>query len=108
MAEKGFLSELIGGDYGLAKTFWVYGFLIRWALNFIFLLIARSSGSVGFISIAVILITTYEILLLFGIWNSAKKYNGPSIWAIFAKILVVVGFLTSLFGIMSFIGMYSS
>ncbi len=108
MAEKGFLSKLIDGDYGLAKTFWVYGFLTKWVLNFILQLIARSSGSMGFISIGVFLITTYEILLLFGIWNSAKKYNGPSMWAIIAKILVILGLLTLIFGIMSFISMYSS
>ena len=38
----------------------------------------------------------YKIVVFIAIWNSASKYTGSKIWAILAKIMVVLGFLSTL------------
>jgi len=38
-----------------------------------------------------IAVVVYQVFVLVGIWNAANKYQGPTIWAVLAKIAVVLG-----------------
>lgn len=86
-SENGLFSKLINGDLGLAKTYWLYGVLVGLFVN----LIAGAITSTSFLIILVIIYTAYEIPVLIGIWRAAGKYQGLKVWAVLAKIAVILG-----------------
>ena len=101
------ISKFWNGDYPLVKMYWVYGILLPLAVAICFfgvlLAIGRggySSSTSLYVGIAVLAIAIlsfiYGILWSVGTWRSASKYTGPRIWAILAKIMVVIGFLSCL------------
>jgi hypothetical protein len=84
---RGFFGKLINGDFGLAKTFWLYGVL----LEIIVISLATPKPYVS-IFIALMLVNdAYLIVLVIGIWRAANKYQGLKIWGWLAKIVVVLG-----------------
>jgi hypothetical protein len=85
--EEGFLSRLIGGDLGLAKTYWVYSVLGGVVAS----LFSRSITSPAALAWFVLILAVYQVLVSIGIWNAAGKYTGWAIWAVLARIAVVIG-----------------
>ncbi len=85
------------GEFGLPVTFWFYGGLVGFILNFIgYALIATTALiSQNYIALlAVILIITvfylaYGIIVMIGIWRAADKYEGAKIWVLLAKASVI-------------------
>ena len=86
---KGFIKQLIDGDFGLAKTYWLYGVLGSIAMNLL-LMFPILSGSLVLIVVAMLASIAYAIVVLTGIWNSASRYTGSKIWSVLAKIIVGV------------------
>ena len=88
---KGFFKKLMDGDFGLAKTYWLYGFLV----GVIFGVVAQVAIYISpILYLLVFLISiAYYIPLAIGIWRAANRYTGPKIWAILAKIAVILGVL---------------
>ena len=84
---KGFIKQLIDGDFGLAKTYWLYGVLGSIAMNLL-LMFPILSGSLVLIVVAMLASIAYAIVVLTGIWNSASRYTGSKIWSVLAKIIV--------------------
>ena len=84
---KGFIKQLIDGDFGLAKTYWLYFVLGGIAVNLL-LMIPISSSSLGLIVVSMLAAIAYYIVVLTGIWNSASRYTGSKIWSVLAKIIV--------------------
>ncbi len=82
---KSFFSKLVQGELGLAKTFWIFGLLIQLMLVFIISTIPIEVLTI----IGLLLILTYEIIVIFGVWRAATKYEGFKLWAILAKIVVI-------------------
>ena len=74
----GFVTRLARGDLGLAKTFWLYGFIPAIIVNVM----------VEFIDNRELLIMiflgymAYEVPVLMGTWRAANKYKGFSLWGI--------------------------
>ena len=89
---KGFFRKLMDGDFGLAKTYWFYGFLV----GIIFGVVAQVVMSISPILYLLVLLIeiAYDIPLMIGIWRAANRYTGPKIWAILAKIAVILGVLS--------------
>ncbi len=91
--EKGFLKKLRDGDYGLAKTYWLFGvgvsIIIGIIIQIIFAAMGRSGIVIAFIIILISIIYT-AFFQLPGLWRAAKKYQGPKIWAILAQIVVII------------------
>ncbi|MEQ1531542.1 MAG: hypothetical protein ABL925_19680 [Methylococcales bacterium] len=83
--QKGLFSKLANGDFGLAKTF-VNSLLF----GLIFGSVLQLLDSAGSIVVFLLFYTAYMIPLQMGLWNAADKYRGFKIWAVLAKILVVV------------------
>jgi hypothetical protein len=87
------MKEFIKGDLGLAKTYWLFGVVGSLVIS----LISRLFISIGSEPIIfIIIILAYSAVLWIAIWNSATKYEGEKIWAILAKIVVVLGVLRTL------------
>ncbi len=85
--KKGFFKKLANGDYGLVKTFWLYGVLGNIVVN----IMIKFIESTPVLLIFFVLSFIYYVFLLRGIWNAANRYTGNTAWAILAKIAVVLG-----------------
>ena len=87
VTDKGFIKQLIDGDFGLAKTYWLYLILGGMAINLL-LFFPMSSSSLGLIVVSMLAAIVYAIVVLTGVWNSASRYIGSKIWSVLAKIIV--------------------
>lgn len=85
-----FFSKLASGDFGLAKTYWLYGILVSLVVQIIGEFITSTESLVLVMGIYII----YMLPVLLGIWRASKKYTGPYVWAVLAKIAVVLGWLS--------------
>lgn len=97
--QKGFFSKLISGDFGLAKTYWLFGMVV----GIVFNLIIKVMPSLGAVAIVLAVATVYQVMVLLGVWRSSNRYQGWKVWAILAKIAAVLGWLGVLAGIGVFI-----
>lgn len=89
-----FFKKLGNGNFGLAKTFWLYNFLVNVVFSIITrLLLSYNNYSFYFFWLFIIFIPSlaYVIIVGMGVWSSAKNYLGPKIWAVLAKISVIFG-----------------
>ena len=95
---QGFFSRLSSGDFGLAKTYWLYGVVIGVALN----MVLKVVTSLGVLAVAIVLVTIYQAMVLLGVRRAASRYQGWKGWAILAKIATVLGWL----GILASVGVF--
>lgn len=91
----GFFSKLSSGDFGLAKTYWLYGVVAGIVIN----LVIQVVPSIGAIAVVLALATVYQVMVLVGIWRAANRYQGRKVWAILAKIATVLGWMGVLINI---------
>jgi len=77
------------GDFGLAKTYWLFGVLG----NFLIGLPGNLLTNLVPIAIYSVFSLAYGVTVLLGIWNSANRYTGFKLWAILAKLAAILGFL---------------
>lgn len=109
---KGFLGKLSRGDYGLAKTYWLYLALYPGLLIFAFQLAAGAIFSVNvedasadtlmeatFLSavkvsaasaVFSLILLPYYIPAYMGVWRAASRYEGRKLWAVLAKVICVL------------------
>jgi len=87
--QRGFFSKLVNGDIGLAKTYWLYGFVVGLIIN----VLTRIIPSLGALAVILAVAIPYQIMVLLGVWRAADKYQGRKAWAILAKIATVLGWL---------------
>lgn len=95
---KGFFSRLSGGDFGLAKTYWLYGVVVGVALN----MALRIVTSLGVLAVALLAVTLYQVMVLLGIWRAASRFQGWKGWAILAKIAAALGWI----GVLASVGVF--
>lgn len=104
---KFFLSKLIDGDYGLAKTYWLFGVVGNILVN-ISLFVALQIGSLPvFISIYALAIV-YGLTALFGIWVAAGNYGGFVLWKYLARFMVILGFIGTFRAFITFMDIVTS
>lgn len=96
---KGFFSKLARGEFGLAKTYWLYGVIVGVIANVFMNFITSITGLV----VTIVVYTAYEIPLLIGIWRASDKYQGPNVWAVLAKIAVILGTIMLAFGLFAIV-----
>ena len=87
------IRKFVGGDYGLAKTYW-FGLLALLGAGFAgFLVVLAGYEWDWVIHRAFRLECVYFVLLCVisvSIWHAAGKYTGQSGWALLAKATVVL------------------
>ena len=91
--DKGFFKKLSDGDFGLAKTYWLYGALVSIGAQIVMAVVGMSE-SVALIIIIMLALIVYSVFQMIGVWNASNRYTGSKIWAVLAKIAVVLGALT--------------
>jgi hypothetical protein len=99
--EKGFFGKLSNGDFGLAKTYWLYGVLAGFIVN----IAMKPITSIGLLVCVMLAYTAYAIPVIMGTWRAANKYKGSKIWEILAKIAVVLGAISLIIGLISIVGL---
>jgi hypothetical protein len=88
--------KLLDGDYGLAKTYWLFGVIG----NLLFLIpavYANNTESEGLRAITIVGNAVYMLIVIIGMWRASNRYLGPQIWAILAKLF-------SIFAVVKIIG----
>lgn len=102
---KSFLQKMSDGDYGLARTYWLYGgvvgvgfFIIQSVLSLFPLLYLLFWGVQTF----------YFIHNLTGVWRASSFYAGPQIWAFLAKVMTVIGWINIPLSLMNVFGTLSN
>jgi len=103
---KGFFKKLSDGDFGLAKTYWLYGVLVSIVWN-ILIQGAILSDSIALIIVVLLVTIIYSVFLLTGVWNASNRYTGLKIWAILAKIYVVLSVITLVLTIFTMVSLIS-
>ncbi|TYC63819.1 hypothetical protein FMN52_00925 [Marinobacter sp. BW6] len=98
LESKGFFSKLVNGDFGLAKTYWLYGFVVGIVIN----VLTRIVPSLGALAVILALAIPYQVMVLLGVWRAAEKYQGRKAWAILAKVAAVLGWL----GVLASLGVF--
>ncbi len=81
-----FLKKLINGDYGLLKTFWIFGVLIQLPIYALIMTFSYAKLLVAahltlFVSIS-LLYFVYSIIVTIALFAAARKYEGHKIWLI--------------------------
>lgn len=99
-----FFRKLRNGEFSLAQTFWVYG-LVGKFIYYVLVVkgicsqdvlfrLYESFGESGLLFIVGTIESIYVIYfihVLLGMWRASDKYTGNQIWAVLAKIYVVLG-----------------
>ncbi|MEX1196349.1 MAG: hypothetical protein WEB57_00620 [Pseudohongiellaceae bacterium] len=91
---QGPLATLWAGDAGLAKTYWLYC-VVAGLVGGLLLAATGMEPGAPLTVIVLALIGSYFFIAYVGLWRASNKYEGPSVWAILSKIVVVLGFLTT-------------
>jgi hypothetical protein len=96
------------GDLSLPKSFWLNGILI-FGLGYNFLMALTNlplffsesaSWTIGnqlnivLVDLAILVIA--YVWAVVGLWRSAKRYQGPIIWSILARVAILFGILSIL------------
>jgi uncharacterized membrane protein YqjE len=94
MKKQFFFKNFFEGKLPLALSFWVFGFISLSVLGLIAVLIYPSMRFVRLI------VYPYLIYASIGIWRSSDNYKGKKIFAILAKIMIVLWNINHLLGLL--------
>lgn len=93
------IKDLWRGDVSLVIAYWVFGVAVSVVLNALLLvsmnMVENPSGSLLFLLLWVTA-TVYGVFIAVTIWRSAGKYQGPMIWVVLARVMVVLSILRTL------------
>ena len=89
-----FFLRLARGDFGLARTYWLFGVLAGCVVSLVAQTVDRTLDAYNAV-VAVVAIglvhVPYQIVVAIGVWRAAGAYRGPRLWGVLAKTAVVVG-----------------
>lgn len=83
------------GNIPLAKTYWLYGFLVLLLLNLPLIIIETyppnpSTLATVLVGANTLIILIYCVFILVAVWRSASNYTGYKYWAGLAKFWVIM------------------
>ena len=87
MDREGFLLKLVKGEYGLAKTYWLFGVAVGLIVGLFLGIITDQATLLVFTFVYL----CYQIAVLIGIWRAADNYTGPKHWVVLAKLAAILG-----------------
>lgn len=87
--------SMMAGNERLVITYWVWGVIgtmvVSYGLGFLFVMLGLP------LIVAPLLTLVYWGPVAMGIWKSSDNYKGNSLWAILAKVAVVLGLISQLY-----------
>ena len=83
---------MMAGKERLVITYWIWGVIGTAGVSFALGLLAGLFGLP--LILAYLLILGYWVPVALGIWRSSSAYQGNQVWAILAKVAVVLGALS--------------
>jgi hypothetical protein len=88
------VSELWNGRLPLARIFWEFAIGYGTVLNLVATLAAFAAFTRNWpetIGLALFFLPApYNLLMVVGVWRSARDYSGPAIWPTLARALILV------------------
>jgi hypothetical protein len=95
------LRRLWRGDVGLARTYWLWGFVISGigggVLGGVAGVAAVATGDHLIFLIVFILAIIWGIFMSVAVWRSAGNYKGKQRWANLARLAVVLGSIYNIY-----------
>lgn len=85
--------KLWRGEYSLSVTYWVFGVIGNIALGIPLNLMNPDGNQILFYSFLA-LVFIYSIVVAVGIWRSAIKYQGLSLWKYLAQLIAILSFIS--------------
>lgn len=79
--------KFIQGEFGLAKTYWLFGVLVSAVVNVLANVIFPAVWS----DVIFVVFAAYMCALLVAVFQAARKYQGSKIWSILAVLIVLSG-----------------
>ena len=106
-----FFNLLWRGEITLVRTYWVFGVLFYSLLEIpSYLIVPAISNSpdvepsasfVFGMTAYAIFVLAYTVFVSVAIWRSAGNYKGSEIWAVLARVMVVIGLIQAAFQIVA-------
>lgn len=90
------VKQICQGDAGLAVTYWGYGVVGSVLLGIPLAFVTPGSVLAIFAAFSCI---GYALLVNFGVWRAAGKYQGPKIWSFLARAAIVLALAFVVIGI---------
>jgi hypothetical protein len=101
--EHGFFQKLSSGEFGLAKTYWLYGVVVGFVLS----LGTQAITPIGTYTLVTLIYAPYHTLVLLGTWRASQKYEGWKGWAALANFSVVLGAIGLIASVIITVGWYT-
>lgn len=99
---NGLLNKFIKGEFGLAKTFWLFyvgvAFIVALLVNFV----AIPSHNPVLYNVIAFFLLFYKPVVLIALFRAISLYNGNQFWAILAKVIVVLGWGSYILSVLDF------
>ena len=106
-----FLTMLWRGEIPLVRTYWVFGvfFYSLLAIPGYFIVPAMpdspdvepSASFVFGMTTYAMFVFAYTVFISVAFWRSARNFNGSEIWAVLARVMVVIGLIQAAFRIVA-------
>lgn len=88
-SSKHVYQKFIEGEFGLAKTYWMFGVLVNLCVNIV---LRQIESDIIFFALGSIFVA-YLCALLVAVWHAGKKYQGPKFWVFLACLVVFMGII---------------
>ena len=82
------LGNFLNGDFGLAKTFWLFNAIPNGILTFLTRHVPTEQ-----LNWIYALFSIYQIPVMLAIWRAADRYEGSKFWSLLAKFTVILGII---------------
>lgn len=90
MSAKSFFLKISSGDFSLAKTYWLYSFLVLIAINSL-MVIRPTTATLVIVALAHV---AYLIPVVIGIWRVANQREGGKICAVLVTAIVILAIIS--------------
>jgi hypothetical protein len=81
---------VIAGDFGLANTYWWLGVFGGALLSIPAVVVSEALQRPRVAAVLFLVFVAYIVPVMIGIWNAAGRYQGRKLWAILARVVVVI------------------
>ncbi len=99
-ALKNFFLQLLAGQYGLARTYWLFGMGGIFVITEVLSPILDATLSSYSTHIIIPLLAVYQCYAAISIFRAADRFRGNAVWPILAKTTTTIAMLMLLLSLM--------